>query len=97
MQCGNEELPTSSEAQKWPSLDTKIPGSNRILSNKKVGVELINPWRIAFELKQKVGGNADWSGTKNAPCGGGFQSTSLESGLLERCLNFLNENPDFEL
>ena len=67
MQCGNEELPTSSEAQKWPSLDTKIPGSNRILSNKKVGVELINPWRIAFELKEKVGLTQNFIQKENAP------------------------------
>ena len=70
---------------------------NRILEDKKVGVELINPWRIAFELKEKVGLTQNFIQKENAPKEGDSLELQISLPQLDVARTFFKENPDFEL
>ena len=71
--------------------------SNRILINKKGGIQLINPWKFLYDFNANRGIPAVVLKRKKPLKEEASVLTSLESGLLELCLNLFNEDPDFEL
>ena len=70
---------------------------NRILLDKKAGVELLNPWQIAFELKHSAGVNSAGVKTKKGPERANFLKLQTNLASWNRTRTFFKENQDVDI